>query len=48
VVGKKVMNQKLNENETKVDLSSLNSGTYLYKIIQDGLILKVDKFILNK
>ena len=48
VVGKKVMSQKLNENETKVDLNSLNSGTYLYRIMQSGVLLKADKLILNK
>ena len=48
VIGKKVLSQKLNENETKVDLNSLNNGTYLYKIMQDGAILKADKLLLNK
>lgn len=48
IIGKKVLSQKLNENETKVDLNTLNSGTYLYKIVQDGATLKADKLILNK
>ena len=48
IAGKKVLSQKLNENETKVELSSLNSGTYLYNIIQDGVVLKADKLILNR
>lgn len=48
LIGKKVMYQKLNQNETKVDVSSLNNGTYLYKIIQNGAVLKADKLILNK
>ena len=48
VIGKKVLSQKLGENETKVDLNSLNNGTYLYKIVQDGVILKADKLLLNR
>ncbi|MBK7666725.1 MAG: T9SS type A sorting domain-containing protein [Sphingobacteriaceae bacterium] len=48
IIGKKVLSQKLNENETKVELNSLNNGTYLYKIVQDGVILKADKLLLNK
>ncbi len=48
VIGKKVMSQKLNENETKVDLNSLNNGTYLYKVVQEGVILKADKLLLNR
>jgi hypothetical protein len=48
LMGKKVMSQKLNETETKVDVSSLNSGTYLYKIMQNGALLKADKLILTK
>ncbi len=48
VIGKKVLSQRLSENETKVDLNSLNNGTYLYKIAQDNVILKADKLLLNK
>ncbi len=48
VIGKKVMSHKLNENETKVDLNSLNNGTYLYKVVQEGVILKADKLLLNR
>lgn len=48
VIGKKVMSQKLNENETKVDISSLNNGTYLYKITQHNNVIKADKLVLNK
>lgn len=48
LIGKKVLSQKLSDNETKVDLNSLNNGTYLYKISQDGVILKADKLLLNK
>ncbi len=38
----------LNENETKVDVSSLNSGTYLYKITQNNIVIKADKLVLSK
>lgn len=48
IIGKKVFSQRLNESETKVELNSFNNGTYLYKIVQDGLTLKADKLILNK
>ena len=48
VIGKQVMNRKLNEGETKVELSPLNNGTYLYKITQNNIVIKADKFILNK
>ncbi|MBL7895859.1 MAG: T9SS type A sorting domain-containing protein [Bacteroidia bacterium] len=48
VIGKKVMSQKLNENETKVDVSSLNNGTYLYKITQNNVVIKADKLVLSK
>lgn len=36
------------ENETKVDVSSLYNGTYLYKISQNGKTIKSDKLILDK
>lgn len=48
ISGRKVMSQKLNENETKTDLSSLNNGTYFYKITQNNVVIKTDKLILNK
>jgi hypothetical protein len=48
IVGKKVLSQKLSESETKVDLNSLNAGTYLYRIIQNGVSIKSDKLILDK
>ena len=38
----------LNKNETKIDISSLNNGKYLYKISQDGKTIKSDKLILDK
>lgn len=47
VIGKKIMSQKLNETETKVDVSSLNNGTYLYKIMQNNNLIKADKLILK-
>lgn len=46
--GRIVLSQKLNENETKVDVSSLNNGTYIYKISNNGITVKEDKLMLNK
>lgn len=48
LMGRQIMNRKLNEGETKVDISSLNNGTYLYKITQSNVVIKADKLILNK
>lgn len=48
ITGRNVLTQKLNENETKVNVSSLNNGTYLYKISKNGKTVKADKLILNK
>jgi hypothetical protein len=48
ITGRKVMSQKLNEVETKIDVSTLNSGTYFYKITQNTVVLKADKLIINK
>jgi hypothetical protein len=48
IIGKKVFSQKINENETKVELNSLNNGTYLYKITENNVVIKADKLILSK
>jgi hypothetical protein len=48
VIGKQVMSRKLSDGETKVDLSSLNNGTYLYKITENNVVIKADKLIINK
>lgn len=48
IAGRIVLSQKLSENETKVDVSSLNNGTYIYKIGNNGITVKADKLILNK
>ncbi len=47
-----IMGQMLIENElnalTKVNISELKNGTYIYKIVKDGKILKADKLIISK
>lgn len=48
LMGKKVLSQKLNEGESKVDLTTLNNGTYLLKVSQNGKTIKTDKVVLNK
>lgn len=48
LMGKKVLSQKLNEGESKVDLTTLNNGTYLFKVSQNGKTIKTDKVVLNK
>jgi hypothetical protein len=48
VVGRKVFSGSLNENETQLDLNSLNNGTYIFKILKDGKEVKRDKLIINK
>ncbi|MBA3681761.1 MAG: T9SS type A sorting domain-containing protein [Bacteroidetes bacterium] len=46
------MGQVLIENElnalTKVNVSELKNGTYIYKIIKDNKIIKADKLIISK
>lgn len=46
ILGQVVLESKLT-NETKLDLSLLKEGTYLYKIIGNGIVLKSDKLIIN-
>lgn len=48
LMGKKLISKHLNEGESKLDLSTLSSGTYLYKISQNGATIKTDKLILDK
>ncbi len=48
IIGEKIHSQKLENNATKLDISSFNSGTYLYKIIKDNTIIKADKLIINR
>lgn len=48
LMGKKLISKHLNEGESKLDLSTLSSGTYLYKISQSGATIKTDKLILDK
>ncbi|MBA2612472.1 MAG: T9SS type A sorting domain-containing protein [Bacteroidetes bacterium] len=47
-----IMGQLLIENElntlTKINVSELKNGTYIYKIVKDNKIIKVDKLIINK
>lgn len=48
VMGKMLMVQKLNDSETKIDVSSLNSGTYFYKISHNESVVKQDKLMITK
>lgn len=48
LIGKKVFSKKLIEGESKLDFSTLSSGTYLYKISNNGSTIKSDKLILDK
>ena len=48
LMGKKLMSKNLSEGESKLNLSNLSSGTYLYKISQSGATIKTDKLILDK
>ncbi|MBA3681759.1 MAG: T9SS type A sorting domain-containing protein [Bacteroidetes bacterium] len=47
-----IMGQVIIENElsalTKVNLSELKNGTYIYKIVKDNKIIKADKLIISK
>jgi hypothetical protein len=48
VIGKHILSQKLNENETKIDVTSFNNGTYLYKIADSSnKVIKNGKLIVN-
>jgi hypothetical protein len=47
-----IMGQVLIENElnalTKINVSELKNGTYIYKIVKDNTIIKADKLIISK
>jgi hypothetical protein len=48
VIGKHILSQKLNENETKIDVTSFNNGTYLYKITDSSnKVIKNGKLIVS-
>lgn len=48
VVGKRILTQKLNENETKIDVTSFNNGTYLYKITDSSnKVIKNGKLVIS-
>jgi len=48
MVGELILNQTLNENITKLSLSDLSSGIYIYFIKQDGITLQTNKLVLTK
>ena len=48
MVGELVLNQTLNENITKLSLSDLSSGIYIYFIKQEGITLQTNKLVLTK
>ena len=47
-----LMGQVILENDlialTKIDVSHLKTGTYIYKIVKDDKIIKADKLIISK
>ncbi len=47
LVGQMVLESDLN-TLTKIDVSHLTTGSYIYKIIKDGKIIKVDKLVISK
>ena len=38
----------IENNVTKLDISSFNNGTYLFKIIKNKELIKADKLIINR
>jgi hypothetical protein len=48
VAGKMVLSKKINEIATKVDVTTLNNGVYMYRLTEAGKTIKSDKLILNK
>jgi hypothetical protein len=48
IIGKKLFSSKLSENETLIDLNAFNNGTYLFKILEHGKVVKQDKLIISK
>ena len=47
IVGQLVLQSKLNA-ETKLDVTNLKSGTYIYSIISNDLKVKSDKLIITR
>lgn len=47
VVGQILINKELN-SFSKLDVSELKNGTYLYKIVKGSSIIKADKLIISK
>ncbi len=47
VIGQTVIEMPLS-SQTKLNVSELKSGTYIYKIMSEGKLIKTDKLIINK
>jgi hypothetical protein len=47
LVGQIILENDLNAL-TKIDVSHLKTGTYIYKIVKDNKIIKADKLIISK
>ena len=47
IVGQLIIETALS-SETKLNVADLKNGTYLYKVIKDGVIIKTDKLIISK
>ncbi|MBI2722786.1 MAG: T9SS type A sorting domain-containing protein [Bacteroidetes bacterium] len=47
IVGQMIIETALTR-ETKLNVSDLKSGTYIFKIVKDDRIIKTDKLIINK
>jgi hypothetical protein len=48
LMGHEVLSQKLNSGATSLNLESLNSGVYTYRISKGNVPVKTDKFIKIK
>jgi hypothetical protein len=49
MLGQKVITQPITYGENRINTEKLNSGTYLYKILNtSGNIVKTDKLIINR
>jgi hypothetical protein len=47
VVGRQILSQKLPENVTKIDVTSLNNGTYLFRITNNNTVIRNGKLIIS-
>lgn len=47
IVGQMILHSELS-TLTKVDVSDLKNGTYIYKIVKNNIIIKADKLIISK